>query len=166
MKKCIFVAVIFALFLCLIDSAIISHIDFFRFRLQAVLILLIYISLYNGSMTGVIFGFFAGLILDFLSLAPMGLHSTTFVIIAFIFGKFQGKYDTNKILIPAVFDLVAILMQSALFFVFRLIFGKNIAVPNFLLFDYWIGIAISMFFAPILFFIFNLFPVLQEGLKT
>lgn len=166
MKKVVFFSVVFALVLCLIDTAIISHIHFFEWHPETVLILVLFVSFNNGSMAGTVAAFFAGLVLDFLSLAPLGLHSATFVIIAFIVGKLHGRYNLNRVLALALLTFIALIVQSLLFFVLRFIFGTNIAVPQFLQLDFWISTVVTVISAPILFAIFNLFPTLLRGDET
>ena len=166
MKKTILFSVIFELVLCLIDTAIISHLHIFNWHTDAVLVLILFVSFCNGSLTGSLAAFFSGLILDFLSLAPLGLHSATFVIIAFVSGKMHGRYNLNRVFIPMLLTFIAVMIQSLLFFILRFIFGSNIAVPNFLLAEFWIGVFVTSISAPILFFLFNLFPTLLQGTKT
>ena len=156
MKKTILFSVIFALVLCLIDTAIISHLYIFNWHTDAVLVLILFVSFCNGSLTGSLAAFFSGL----------GLHSATFVIIAFVSGKMHGRYNLNRVFIPMLLTFIAVMIQSLLFFVLRFIFGSNIAVPNFLLAEFWIGVFVTSISAPILFFLFNLFPTLLQGTKT
>lgn len=162
MKKVILFSVIFAIVLCLIDTAIISHIRFFEFRPESCLVLLLFVTFSNGSLIGVIVGFFIGLVLDFLSLAPLGLHSASFVIIAFIAGKMHGRYNLNRVFMPVFLTFLALMVKALLYFVFRYIFGENILVPNFLDMDFWVGILVTLISAPLLFAIFNLFPTLLQ----
>lgn len=162
MKKVVLFSVVFALVLCLIDTAIISHISFFEFRPESCLVLLLFVSFSNGSLIGVAAGFFIGLILDFLSLAPLGLHSASFVIIAFVAGKMHGRYNLNRIFIPVLLTFLALMAKALLYFVFRFLFGENILVPDFLAMDFWVGVLITLISAPILFAIFNLFPTLLQ----
>lgn len=162
MKKVIFFSILFALTLCMIDTAIISHLSFLKFRPAIVLILVLFIAAYNGSIAGVVTGFFSGLILDFLSLAPLGLHSAIFVIIAFIIGKLHGRYNLTRIFVPAVLTFLAFLAEAGLLYLLHFIFGKNIAVPNFMAIDFWIGLALTVVCSPILFAVFNLFPNLLK----
>ena len=64
-----------AFLLGIFETAILSHLRFLPVLPDLILILIVYTALYNGSAAGVIAGFFSGLIFDFLSLAPLGLHS-------------------------------------------------------------------------------------------
>lgn len=162
MKKIVFFSVIFSLVLCLIDTAIISHISFLKFRPALVLLLVIFVAAYNGSLAGTIAGFFAGLILDFLSLAPLGLHSAIFVIISFTVGKLHGQYNLSRIFVPAVLAFLACIAQSLLLYLFRFIFGSNIIVPGYQTIDFWIGLALTVVCAPLMFAVFNLFPSLLK----
>ena len=162
MKKVVLFSVIFALVLCLIDTAIISHLRFLKFRLDIVLILLVFIASYNGSLVGVVSGFFSGLVLDLLSLAPLGLHSAIFVIIAFVIGKLYGRYNLSRIFVPMLLTVFACLAQAGLLYLLRFIFGNNIAVPNLALIGFWIGFVINVSLAPILFAVFTLFSNLLK----
>lgn len=162
MKRVIFFSLIFALILCLIDTAIISHLRIFFLRPEVVLVLVLYLALYNGSLTGVIVGFLAGLILDFLSLSPLGLHSIMFVIFSFFIGKMHGQYNVSKFFIPIFLTAVALLVKVVLTYALAFVFGKNILVPNLFATDFWISFVVTTLFSPLLFYFFNLFPTLLK----
>lgn len=163
MNRQAFFSVIFALVFCLIDAAVFSHLAFFKWRPDVVLVLVLYSALYNGSETGVVTGFFSGLILDILSLAPMGLHSAVFVLIGYFAGKLYGKYNVNRSLITIGLTVIALLIQIAIQIIARFIFGQNILFPPLSEPDFWICMAVTVVLSPLVFFICNLFPTLLQG---
>ncbi|MBQ7612618.1 MAG: rod shape-determining protein MreD [Spirochaetaceae bacterium] len=162
MKKVVFFSVLFALMLCLIDTAIISHLHFFMPRPEFVLLLVLYVSLYNGSLVGILTGFFSGLILDFLSLSPLGLHSLIFIVLAFLVGKMHGQYNVNKFLLPILVTIFALAVQTVFLMLLQIVFGTNISVPNIFLPDFWISCCATVICAPLLFLLFQLFPTLLQ----
>ena len=80
MRKVILWTVAAAFLLGVFGTAILSHIQLLPALPGLILILVVYIALYNGTAAGITAGFFSGLIFAFLSLAPMGLHSFVFTV--------------------------------------------------------------------------------------
>ena len=83
MRKVVLWTIAAAFLLGIFETAILSHIRFLPALPDLILILVVYIALHNGTVAGVTAGFFSGLIFDFLSLAPMGLHSFVFTVLGF-----------------------------------------------------------------------------------
>ena len=66
MRKLILWAIAAAFLLGVFETAILSHIQLLPALPDLILILVVYIALYNGTVAGVTAGFFSGLIFDFL----------------------------------------------------------------------------------------------------
>ena len=67
MRKVILWTVAAAFLLGVFGTAILSHIQLLPALPDLILILVVYIALYNGTAAGITAGFFSGLIFDFLS---------------------------------------------------------------------------------------------------
>ena len=91
MRKVILWTVAAAFLLGVFGTAILSHIQLLPALPDLILILVVYIALYNGTAAGITAGFFSGLIFDFLSLAPMGLHSFVFTVLGFLLRVLFGQ---------------------------------------------------------------------------
>ena len=144
MKKVILWTSLSVFFITLLQTAIFSHISFFTVLPDLVLLTVIYIAISNGSLTGLICGFIAGLLADFLSAAPIGLHS-------FI-------YNLNKVIFPCILGGLGFVFKVLLLFVLKMLFGQNIHTYNIFSINFAIEAAVNIFFTPFVFLFFNLFP--------
>ena len=93
MKKVFFIFVLL-LIVILFETALLSNIRLLPVVPDILLLVLLYISVFNGSLTGEVTGFFSGLMLDFLSAAPLGLNCLLRTLIGFIAGLFN-KIKSN-----------------------------------------------------------------------
>jgi len=158
MRTVIFWTAVAAFLLGVFETAILSHISFLPALPDLILILAVYIALYNGTVIGVTAGFFSGLILDFLSLAPFGLHSFVFTTLGFLYGLLVRKYNVRRFFFPLVLGLSATLLKAVFFFVLRFLFGQSIQVYDVLSLPFWCETAANALCAPPLFALFGLFP--------
>ena len=150
MRKLILWAIAAAFLLGVFETAILSHIQLLPALPDLILILVVYIALYNGTVAGVTAGFFSGLIFDFLSLAPMGLHSFVFTVFGFLYGMLYGKYNVRRFFFPFMLGLSATFL--------KMLFGQSIQVYSLFAVSFWIEVAENALCAPLLFMLFGLFP--------
>ena len=128
MRKVILWTVAAAFLLGVFGTAILSHIQLLPALPDLILILVVYIALYNGTAAGITAGFFSGLIFDFLSLAPMGLHSFVFTVLGFLYGMLYGKYNVRRFFFPLILGLSATFLKAGILLVLRVLFGQSIQV--------------------------------------
>ncbi|WP_225969363.1 rod shape-determining protein MreD [Treponema pedis] len=140
MKKVILWTSLTAFFISLLQTAVFSHISFFPIMPEFILLLILYTGISNGSMTGLVCGFISGLFLDFLSAAPIGLHSFIFTLLGFISGKIYGLYNLNKIIFTCLLGTAVFLFYAVILFVLRFLFGQNIHIFNLITLDFLIRI--------------------------
>ncbi|EFW37485.1 rod shape-determining protein MreD [Treponema phagedenis F0421] len=162
MKKPVFFSVLVAFFLGVFETSILAYFSLLPVSPDLVLVLILYLAIYNGSRVGIWTGFFSGLAIDFLSISPIGLHSFTFTLIGYLVGKLYDRYNLNKFFVPIVLAFSATLIKAALFFVLHLLFGTNIKVYNVLGLNFWIEVGINALCAPILFGLLNIFPTVFQ----
>ena len=158
MKKVILWTSLSVFFITLLQTAIFSHISFFTVLPDLILLTVIYIAISNGSLTGLICGFIAGLLADFLSAAPIGLHSFIFTLTGYLVGKFYGIYNLNKVIFPCILGGLGFVFKVLLLFVLKILFGQNIHTYNIFSINFAIEAAVNIFFTPFVFLFFNLFP--------
>ena len=157
MRKVILWTVAAAFLLGVFGTAILSHIQLLPALPDLILILVVYIALYNGTAAGITAGFFSGLIFDFLSLAPMGLHSFVFTVLGFLYGMLYGKYNVRRFFFPLILGLSTFL-KAGILLVLRVLFGQSIQVYNLLAVPFWIEVAENSLCSPPLFMLLGLFP--------
>ena len=158
MRKLILWAIAAAFLLGVFETAILSHIQLLPALPDLILILVVYIALYNGTVAGVTAGFFSGLIFDFLSLAPMGLHSFVFTVLGFLYGMLYGKYNVRRFFFPFMLGISATFLKMGVLFLLKLLFGQSIQVYSLFAVSFWIEVAENALCAPLLFMLFGLFP--------
>ena len=158
MRKVILWTVAAAFLLGVFGTAILSHIQLLPALPDLILILVVYIALYNGTAAGITAGFFSGLIFDFLSLAPMGLHSFVFTVLGFLYGMLYGKYNVRRFFFTLIIGLSATFLKAGILLVLRVLFGQSIQVYNLLAVPFWIEVAENSLCSPPLFMLLGLFP--------
>ena len=158
MRKVILWAVAAAFLLGVFETAILSHIRFLPALPDLILILVVYIALHNGTVAGITAGFFSGLIFDFLSLAPMGLHSFVFTALGFLYGILYRKYNVRRFFFPLILGLSATFLKAGILLVLHVLFGQGIQVYNLLAVSFWIEVVENALCAPLLFMLLGVFP--------
>ena len=104
MRKVFLWSVITAVFLSLIEITVFSNFPLLPAIPDLVLILVVYVSFMNGSVAGSSSGFLSGLLLDFISVAPIGLNACVQTISGFVFGKFTGSFNLDRVVIPMMME--------------------------------------------------------------
>lgn len=115
------------------------------------LLAIVYLSFKNPGLEGQTIGFAAGLLQDGISAAPLGLHAFIKTAVAWVANLLSGKFYIDKVLMPALFGVVATILKAVYLLVLALFFpGKVLAYDLFgsLL---WIEVAYNAVAAPILF---------------
>ena len=158
MRKVILWTVAAAFLLGVFETAILSHIRFLPALPDLILILVVYIALHNGTVAGITAGFFSGLIFDFLSLAPMGLHSFVFTALGFLYGIVYRKYNVRRFFFPLILGLSATFLKAGILLVLHVLFGQGIQVYNLLAVSFWIEVVENALCAPLLFMLLGVFP--------
>ena len=158
MRKVVLWTAAAAFSLGVFETAILSHIPFIRALPDFILLLVVYSALHNGTVIGVTAGFVSGLIFDFLSLAPMGLHSFVFTVLGFLYGMLYRKYNIQRFFFPFILGLSATFFKMGVLFLLKVLFGQSIQVYNVLALPFWIEVVENAFCAPLLFMVLGVFP--------
>ena len=92
--------VIFVILLvcALLETALLSNVVFLPVVPDLLLLVVLYISVQNGSLTGEATGFVSGLLLDFLTAAPLGLNCLLRTLLGFFAGLFHDVLNISKII--------------------------------------------------------------------
>ena len=113
------------------------------------LILLVFLALRRGSMSGQVAGFAGGLLEDLVSLAPLGFHALVRTLVGFSAGMLHGLIRTSAIAVP-VFIFGASVVKGLASAFLGLVFEVH---PDMHLLEgrFWIEAAYSAVLAPFLF---------------
>lgn len=157
MRNSILWSLVMVVCFMLLKTVVLSHIPLFSLSPDFVLPIIIFIAIGNGSITGILTGFFAGLIVDTLSMAPLGLHAFFYSLIGFILGKLHGVYNFNNVFFAALVTFLVSLLKAGTFFLLFLVFGKNIRPYNVTTVYFWIETGLTVFIAPFILWFLHLF---------
>lgn len=100
MLKSLFFSTFILLCATIIESSILSNINFFFVVPDLVLICSIYFGLLNGKIAGETTGFISGLLLDSITGLPLGFNCLYRTIIGYICGIFSNTIIIEGIVIP------------------------------------------------------------------
>ncbi len=140
----------------ILQSTVFAGIIPFDFVPDLALLLLIAASWRYGSMLGQIAGFFIGLAIDALSLAPLGFHAFIFTLTGYLYGRLRGNISPGAVFSPMLAALAVTPIKYGGALLLALVFGLNSgAARYFTLGTLWETIA-NCVLAPLVFFLFRL----------
>jgi rod shape-determining protein MreD len=130
------------------------------------LIILIFISYNNGSVSGQTIGFFNGLIEDFLSLSSLGFYSLIRTTLGFLYGILEGSFTIDPVIIPVIFTLIATVIKKILEWFLSSVF--SVTVLNTILFNsyFWIEILYNCILSSFIFALLKLFKIFAPQDRT
>ena len=164
MFKRILWALVFILVAALLQSTLLSRLSLYiRAIPDLALIILVYTSYVNGTMTGQLTGFFSGFLLDFLSAAPLGLNALIRTIIGAVTGFIKGTFFLDIIFLPMALCAGATVFKALLFFLLHLLMPTAIPSYSFSGPVFWIELGLNTICAPFLFGFLKLFESLLAG---
>jgi rod shape-determining protein MreD len=120
------------------------------------LILLVFVTLHNGSMIGQIVGFSSGFVFDLLSVTPLGFSSIVRTIIGFVFGHLKGVFSVDMIAIPSVSVFFATLLKYLITFILSSVFNPQMVELSRFAINIVFEAGYNALLAPILFLLMNL----------
>jgi len=157
MTKTVFWAWGLSICAALIQSALLMRIAIFHTIPDLTLIILLYISYINGTMTGQTLGFISGLALDFISAAPLGFNALIRTIIGAITGLLKGTFFLDIVILPIALTAVGTLIKAILAFLVHILFAGAVPAYDIRIPTLWIELAYNVVLAPFIFAFLNLF---------
>jgi rod shape-determining protein MreD len=163
MAKNVAWALVFSLAAALLQSTLFRRIALYDTIPDLTLGILVYSAYVNGLMTGQMTGFFSGLILDFVSNAPLGLNALIRTIMGALTGLLKGTFFLDTVFLPMILCASATLFKALMLFLLHFLLAG--AVPHYALAapKLWIELAFNTLSAPILFGLLKLFQPLLAG---
>lgn len=146
------------LFLGLFESTVLANISFFPFIPDLVLIVVLYISFFNGSLYGEVNGFISGLIIDFLSAAPLGLNAFIRTVHGFVYGLFKGTVNIDKFFFPFLLGFTSTILKAFTTWLLSLFYSGLVVNYNLFSYQFWIECGINGLFTPLVFLLLRFFP--------
>lgn len=160
MTRVVLWTVLTVFFVSLFQATILTNISFLPAIPDIVLLVVLYVSFTNTSMTGSTIGFISGLLMDFLSAAPIGYNAMTKAITGFISGRFSGSFNMNKVILPVCLAFAGTFLKVLITAVLTVFFKKGIIPYDLLSSEFWLELIVNMACAPLVFGVLGLFPSL------
>jgi rod shape-determining protein MreD len=163
MVKNVIWAVIFSLCAAILQSTLLSRLALYHAVPDLALGIIVYSAYVNGTMTGQLSGFFSGIMLDFLSAAPLGLNALIRTVMGALAGLMKGTFFLDIFFLPMTLCAAATLMKALALFLLHLLFAG--AVPAYPLAApvLWVELGLNALSAPLLFGLLRLFSPLLAG---
>jgi len=127
--------------------------------------ILVYIAYVNGTMAGQLTGFFSGVLLDFLSSAPLGLNAFVRTLTGALTGIMKDTFFLDFLFLPMALCAGATIFKAMLFFLLHLLFPQTIPTYSFWALTFWVELGMNTLTAPLLFGLLKLFGPLLAGPK-
>jgi len=163
MIRCIIWTVVFSIAAAILQSTLIGMIPFLKVIPDLALCIIVFSAYVNGTMTGQVSGFLLGLLLDFISAAPLGMNCLVRTLIGALTGIFKGAFFLDPFLMPVILCAAATLVKAAILFLLHLIMGPIIPSYSLLTSVLWIEIGLNCLCAPLLFFLLKHFKPIIAG---
>ena len=166
MIKRTLLGLIILLIVALLQSTILSQLVLHIYAIpDFTLLILVFTSYVNGFMVGQISGFFSGLMLDFLSAAPVGMNALIRTLTGALTGLLKGAFFLDSLLLPMALCAAATIFKAIILFLLHLLFSEMI--PHYSLFSqvFWVELGLNTLFAPFIFSLLKLCKPLTIGLK-
>jgi rod shape-determining protein MreD len=151
MAKHVVWAVVFATIAALFQSVLLSRLRIYGAVPDLSLGVLVFSAYVNGAMNGQITGFFSGLLYDFLSASPLGLHTFIRTIIGALGGLLRGTFFLDRVVLPMILCAAATVLKGLLLFVLHLFFAESIPAYSLSGPVFWVELLLNIFTAPLLF---------------
>ncbi|MDR1411508.1 MAG: rod shape-determining protein MreD [Spirochaetaceae bacterium] len=163
MTKNIIWTTVFSIIAGILQSTLLSHLAVNHAVPDFALGILVFTAYQNGAMTGQLSGFCSGILLDFLSAAPLGLNAFVRTLVGAFAGRMNGTFFLDSFFLPMALCAGATAIKAALYFVLHILFSG--AIPFYALSEstLWIELAINTVTAPLLFGFLKLFNTLLIG---
>ena len=153
-------ASVFALVAALLQSTLLRRLAIYHAIPDLALGILVFTAYNNGTMTGQLTGFFSGLLLDFLSAAPLGLNALVRTIAGALTGLVKGIFILDAIFLPILLCASATCVKALLLLLLHILFGEGVHAYPLLAPTFWIELGLNTLTAPLLFGLLDRFSAL------
>jgi rod shape-determining protein MreD len=157
MVKNIIWASLFILAAAILQSTLLSRLAIYHAVPDLALGILVFSAYVNGTMTGQLTGFFSGLLLDFLSAAPLGLNAFIRTLMGAGLGLMKGTFFLDAFFLPMGLCAGATILKALLLFLLHLLFADAIPAYSLLTPTLWVELLLNILSAPFLFGLLKLF---------
>ena len=145
----------------LLQTTVLEIVAVFGVKPDLQLILVAFLALRRGSMSGQIAGFVGGLLEDVVTLSPLGFHAIVKALVGFCAGLPFGLIRASAVVVPVLLVAGAVLVKGLASGVLSLAF--QIPLDAHLLEErFWIESAYNVILAPLLFALLSQIRLLRS----
>ena len=116
-------------------------------------------------MTGQLTGFFSGFLLDFLSIAPLGLNALVRTLVGALTGFIRGTFFLDILFLPMGLCAGATVFKALIYFLLHLLLAGEVPAYSVFGLTFWVELGLNTLLAPFLFGFLKLFGALLTGQK-
>ncbi|MDR0643724.1 MAG: rod shape-determining protein MreD [Treponema sp.] len=157
---------LFALAAAILQSSLFMRLAVYQAGPDIALVILVFSAYYNGSMTGQTAGFLSGILLDFLSAAPLGLNALIRTITGAVFGVVRGFLILDAVFLPMLLCAIGTLFKALLLLLLHVLFSEEVRAYPLAEPTLMVELAFNTLLAPFLFAFLNRFKsLLVKGEK-
>jgi rod shape-determining protein MreD len=159
--KLTLVAILLLFVALLLQSTILNVIAIIGVKPDITLMVIIFLGFRKGSIPGQIAGFFTGLFEDFISLTPPGFNSLVKTSVGFLYGRLQGGFMIDTIIIPVIFLISGTIIKGILSWLIKIIFSLGISGVGIFTVQFLIEILYNALVAPFIFALLKLIKIFK-----
>jgi len=163
MTRSIVWTVVFSTAAVILQSTVLKNIEILKAVPDIALCVLVFSAYVNGTMTGQISGFFAGLFYDFISEATLGLNCFSRTIIGALAGLFKGSLFLDYFLMPVILCSLATIIKALIRLLLKLAMNLSIDVYSLTTSIFWIELGYNALCAPLVFLLLRNFKPILIG---
>jgi len=163
--RAIIVSVVILSACIVLQSTLFRFIAILDVRPDLALIVLVFVALRRGSMTGQVAGFASGIVEDMATVSPPGFHMLLRTLIGFLYGLFSGNVFVDPLLMPIVLTIAATILKGIISGLVSLVFGLKASGFIYFAGRLWIEAGYNALAAPFLFALLNLLKVFRQAEK-
>ncbi|MCR4741489.1 MAG: rod shape-determining protein MreD [Treponema sp.] len=142
----------------IIESSILSNVNFLFVVPDFVLICSVYFSLLNGKTIGVTTGFISGLFLDFITGVPFGFNCIIRTIIGYVYGFFSETLIVTGFIMPMFTVGIATIVKHLLIHLISILFPNvSILAIGLISYEFLFEFVVNILLSPFVFKFLGLF---------
>jgi rod shape-determining protein MreD len=163
MVKKILLACALAVIAAVLQSTVLSRLAIFGAVPDLALTIVVFCAYINGTMAGQLSGFCSGLLLDFLSAAPLGLNAFIRTLAGALAGLLKGAFFLDFFLLPMALCAAATAVKAIALFPLHLLLPGSIPAYSLFTPTLWIELGLNAVTAPFVFALLKLVKGLAAG---
>jgi len=141
--------------LLLFQTTVLSYLALWGIKPNVLFLVFVILATQNGSLVSQSVGFILGIIVDVVSLAPLGYHAFLFSLAGYLFGLGSGKVYFDPLFMPILLGLMATAYDSFGGLLLNLLFRLDQPISSFLHLGLLFQLFINLLMSPLIFWLYS-----------